>query len=191
MTTRRAKTKPKLSPKDIIKGGKLPEQTVPICVRGDLAAQYEATQAELIRAQLEQGNSLAGVDTEPIVKRIEAIVEEMRDYTLEFELRALPPKDWQRLEEEHPPRAAEDGISVHHEDRRFGVDITTFFPALLPLAVVSPELDAEDWQLLLTEKLTNRQIAVLSNVAWNLNKDFISVPFLSAASKSRPSSGND
>lgn len=190
MTTRRAKTKPKLSPKDIIKGGKLPENTLPICVRGDLAAQYEAGQAELAQAMLAQGDSLAGVDTTEIRERLDAIAEEMQAYTLEFKMRALKRPDWQALEDEHPPRQDEETGAVHKDDRRFGVNVSTFFPALLPKATIEPELDAEDWTDLLTEKLTDRQIAVLSNTAWNLNKDFYTAPFLSAASKKSPSSGS-
>ena len=182
-------TRKKPSVKNIIKGGKLPERTLPLCLRGDLVGQYEAAAADLVQAQDEGKKSLAGGDVSEIVARMEALHEQMQDSTIDFVLRALPPRKWRDLEDEHPPRQDPETGAVNAADRRYGVDITTFFPALLPLATVSPELDAEDWADLLGEKLTDMQVRALCNVAWNLNKDFISVPFSSAASKTNPSSG--
>lgn len=188
MTTRKKATA-KPSAKDMIKAARLPEQMVPLCLRGDLLSAYQAAETELNIALL-PSDSLAGstADTEALAEKVEALRTEMADYTLELTLRALPRLKWKAFESAHPPRMGEDG-RVIEDDRRFGFDVSTFFPEVLPVSTASPELDAEDWTALLTEKLTDGQIESLCTAVWLLNQGQVSVPFSVAASRTLSSSG--
>ena len=187
MVRRTPKPARKLSTAAIVAGAKLPRTDVQLCVRGDLIANYQAADEKLHAALAEAapGESLAGTPEGvlPLAEAVEAIRQEMQDYTLKLVVQALPRQKWKDLEAEHPPRRSEDG-GVHDEDRRFGVDVTTFFPVVIPLCVVEPDdLTAELWAELLTTSLTDGQIEDLCATIWNLNQGKVAVPFSPAASR--------
>lgn len=169
--------------KDLIKGAKLPETTVSICLQADLVAAFEEAERDLEAAQRENLGSLAaGSRAREVAERIEAIRAEMEEATVDFRLRAMTRIAWRDFIAEHPPRKVQGG-GIDERDKYIGVNTDTFFPALVKRSVVAPELDAEDWQLLLDEKLTDRQFDELSNAAWALNRREVDVPFSSAASR--------
>jgi hypothetical protein len=166
---------------------RLPEETVPICLRGDLVAQFEKLERDLDKAQRKSANSLAGAGTRQLAQEIEALREEMEASTVVFHMRGMPDKRWQALTAQHPPRRTEDG-DVHDRDKLLGVNSETFFPALVKASTFEPELDAEDWAVLLGEgeeegKLTHRQKDQLHTAAWRLNRRDVDIPFSYAASK--------
>src|SRR4051812_32715624 len=103
---------------------KLPESTVMICLRGDLAADHEAAERDLVQAEKKGAESLAGAGVAEIVDRIEALEAEMREHTYEFRLRALPRADWRALCNSHPPRRGEDDEIVE-PDRFVGINPET------------------------------------------------------------------
>ena len=159
--------------KKLIRESRLPEETVPICLRGDLVAQFERLERELERAQQKPSDSLAGSGARAIAERMEAVREQMAAATVEFVLRAMPDDQWYDFRDGHPPRDGED------KDQGLGVNVDTFFPALLRRSVVSPELDDEDWAAL---KLTAKQRRDLNTAAWNVNQGDVDIPFSAAAS---------
>lgn len=168
--------------KALIRGAKLPETTVQVCLAADLVAEFEQLERDLADARRETGASLAGGSkAREIAERIEAIRQEMTESTVDFRLRAMTRVGWREFVAKHPPRKV-DG-KVHEDDRYLGVNADTFFPALVQASVVSPQLDAEDWRLLLDEKLTDRQFDELSSAAWALNRKEVDVPFSPAASR--------
>jgi hypothetical protein len=69
------------------------------------------------------------------------------------------------------------------------VNSETFFEPLIRESIVSPVLDDETLTVLLDERLTDAQWNDLTTVVWNLNEARINVPFSSAASTSRKTSG--
>lgn len=171
----------------LIAGARLPERTVPICLRGNLVAQVEALDREL--AELDRpgrivADSLAGDGRRPIAERIEALREEMRASTVNFLLRALPRRRWNALLAEHPPREGDDG------DKAMGVNSETLFEALIAESVVSPELTPEEWTLLL-DSLSSAQYDSLATAAWALNRRGVDVPFSPAASRILASSASE
>ncbi|MGC5019010.1 hypothetical protein [Micromonospora sp. DT47] len=165
--------------KDLIRGARLPEATVPLCLRADLVADYERTQRDLSAAQAAAGDSLAGSGgaAKALEDRLAALREEMVGSTLTVTLRALPSPRYQALMDEHPPRVVDD--KMDRRDGVFGFNVDTFFTALARACTVAPELDAEDWAALLGDdgKLTDAQVEKLSTAAWKLNKKDVDLPF--------------
>jgi hypothetical protein len=189
---RRAAAKGKLSTAQIVAGAKLPAAKVKLCLRGDLVVAHQAANDAFEKALLEHGESLAGTppELEPLAAAVDAIQEEMAAYTLVVTMQGLPGRKYQELKEQHPPRKDDEGLGVHPDDRQFGVDVSTFFPALIPLITVDPaDLTAELWNELLDEKLTDGQIQELCVTAYNVNEARLDVPFSPAVLKILRSSG--
>lgn len=175
--------------KTMLAEAQLPEKVVQICLRGDLAADFEQLENDLSDAQkvAEQVNSLSGGETAAqIAEQMEALRIEMQEHTYPFRCRALPKRAFRALVADHPPRSVAgtgDEVKVHDDDRGFGVNVTTFFDALIRACVVDPELDAADWKLLLDEKLTDNQFDTLAVTCWYVNRSDVDIPFSYAASK--------
>jgi hypothetical protein len=173
--------------KDIIKGGRLAERSVPVCMRADLVAEHEEAERLLDKASNEVRTSLgAGSAVSELGERVRALEAEMAKNTVAFHLRALPRLKWKALIADHQPRKAEGG-TVDDRDL-MGVNADTFFEALVRVSVVAPELDDEDWAILLGETddgfaLSDAQFDALSNAAWGLNRRDVDIPFSRAASR--------
>jgi hypothetical protein len=192
--------------KDRLRRAKLAERTVPICLSGDLVAEFEAAERALVDAQRKNTNSLAGDGTGDILDRMSQLQEQMRDDTEIFRLRAMPKAKFRALVAAHPPRRTDDGQDVDERDKFIGVNTETFFDALIRASVVEPVLDDEDWRVLLGDdedeqarieaegepvedgKLTDKQFDTLSDVAWYLNRGDVNIPFSPAASRMSRSS---
>lgn len=193
--------------KALLRASKRAETTVPICLRMDLTAQFEALDrrlAEEVRAaaanpadtRLNNPTTLRASSTAEAMKELQ---QQMRDATVEFRLRALAPNRWAQLVDEHPPRKNPDG-TIHEHDA-IGCNAATFFPALLRRSIVSPELDDEAWALLMGEPadnsneddeptgLTDGQFDKLAGAAWTINKSRVDIPFSPAASRLTQASG--
>lgn len=160
--------------KDILKKAKLREATEDVCLRGDLAGQYDGLEKAL--AQLPKSNKLGG---DPARQRIAAEMErlraEMQDGTVEFKLRALGDTPYQELVDAHPPRR--DGDEVDEGDAEVGYNRATFYRALVQACTVTPELDTDDWALLFTTGLSRGQFIKLRNAVLMVNGADVSVPF--------------
>lgn len=175
----------------LIRGAKLPERVVSVCLAADKVAEFEQLDAELAQARREAGASLAGSSrAHELAEQIESLREEMTEATVDFRLRAMPRPMWRAFVAEHPPRKGADG-HVDERDKFVGVNTDTFFPALIRRSTVSPDLGDEDWRILLEEKLTDRQFDELSDAAWSLNRREVDVPFSPAASRILRSSGTE
>jgi hypothetical protein len=166
--------------KAMLAEAKLPEGTIEICLRGDLAADHEAAERELEQAEKTGADSLAGSGAGDIANRILALEDEMREHTYEFRLRALPRAEWRALCAEHPPRKADDGSVVDTD--RIGVNADTFYDAIIRACLVDPELTDDDWGQL-AGALTDRQYDELADAAWGLNRREVDIPFSRAASR--------
>lgn len=167
---------------------KLPETTVMICLRGDLAADHEAAERELRQAQDRTPDSLAGNGAGDIADRITALEDQMREHTYEFRLRALPRLAWRELVAEHPPRKGDDGKVVDAD--LIGVNADTFYDAIIRACLVDPELDDGEFGQL-TGSVTDRQYDELAEAAWGLNRREVDIPFSHAASRARQATGGE
>lgn len=169
----------------LIRTGKLPERTVPVCLAGDLVAEHEHLQRQLSGAIVE--DSLASPAT-AIQAQLRDLVEQMAEHTVEFRFRALPRRRFRDLMAAHPPRKDGDGNPVGRDS--LGVHYESFFDALIRECLVEPKLDEADLTLLLDERLTDAQYEQLTDVVWLLNRAPVSIPFSPAASPSPTSFDN-
>lgn len=192
---------------EILAGAKLPEDTVDLCLRADLVAEHERLDAEL-EARLERPNQKLGGDPRraELAAQIVALEEQMRESTITVRLRAMPKRRWRALVMAHPPRLNEDGARIPVDFR--GVNSDTFYDPLIRASVTEPELTDDQWTHLLGHTaaeaealeaagkgdevqdgvLTSRQHDGLFAAAWDLNRDEVTVPKSSAASRLTPSS---
>ena len=160
----------------ILTGGRLPEDRVPVCTRSDLVQEWSRLRDELAMARVRQQADprLAGGELSKLVEAMEAKKAEVDAATVEFVVRALPPKVWAELVDEHPPRKDDDA------DLRMDVNRDTFLPVMVRRCTVSPELQPETWERLLDLEsglLSGPQWAKLWRACWNLNVRDLDVPF--------------
>jgi hypothetical protein len=174
--------------KKMLGEAKRPERSVPLCLRGDLVADFEQVERELEAAQKKSSDSLAGGGIAKLVDQLDALTEQMRDHTYDVRLRAMPKPEFRALVAAHPPRRAEDSSEIVERDRYVGVNSETFFDALIRACVVDPELDDAEWKTLLEETLTDKQFDALSDAAWYLNRGDVDIPFSRAASRLKQAS---
>jgi hypothetical protein len=167
---------------------KLPERTVNICLRGDLVADYEALQVELVKLHGQASDSLAGNGAASVAERMDQLAAQMQEHTYLFRLRAMPRHAWRTLVNAHPPREKDD--KVVPEDMISGVNRETFFEPMVRASIIDPDLTDESWKRLL-DALTDRQFEDLVSAAWDLNQGKVDVPFLRAASLIRRSSDGE
>jgi len=172
-----------VDPATLIREGRLPERTIPVCLAADLVAEWE----ELDRGRRETSRTDSLADpASAIIAEMEKLRAEMEAATVTFRLRALPRRRWRELFAAHPPRKNPDGSTFQRDF--LGVNYEAFFDALLKEVIVEPQLDDETLDLLLSEKLTDRQWEQLTDVAWNLNRGTVDIPFSQADSQNRRTS---
>lgn len=161
--------------KTLIKQRRRREATVDVCLRGDLAGQYEALARKLKEAEI--GNSLAGnPERHRLRDEMERLREEMVAATVPFRLCAMPAPEFQDLWDAHPPRRK--GDEVDPRDEAVGFNRSTLFPPLIRACVVEPQLDEEDWEGLLgKDGLSDGQFADLALAALSVNRRPVDVPF--------------
>lgn len=167
-----------------IANAKLPELTVPICLRGDLVAEIEQLDRELVNAGSSPSSGMEdGARLRELAERIEALRDEMRedDNNHTFVLRALPARDYRALKAQHPPRVDGEG-DVVAEDRVLGANIDTLAEPLLRACCVDPVLDDATWRSL-EPVLSDGQYDQLANAALLVNQGAVTVPFSRAASR--------
>jgi hypothetical protein len=160
------------------------QTTEDLCLRGDLAGEYEALERKL--GKLPKSNKLGG---DPERQRIQAEMDriraEMAADTIQFVLRATSESAFQKLVEEHPPRR--EGDEVNERDAEIGFNRSTFYHALIRACVAEPELDAEDWELLFSEDgLSPGEFHRLGQTALRINDRKVDVPFSPAGSNESP-----
>jgi hypothetical protein len=174
----------------ILESAKMPEKDIPLCLRGDLQAEWEKLEAELkadlAARKVTQSATLASSDPEPspeLSEKIRAVEAEMAKAMVTLKLRAMARHEWFALVAAHPPR--EDVFG----DRMQGFNGSTIWDDLITDTLVDPKLDKERVTKLL-DKLTPGQTDRVANEAWVLNRrDTVSVPFSPTASRIIPSSG--
>ncbi|MEV6344125.1 hypothetical protein [Actinoplanes sp. NPDC051851] len=171
--------------KTLLATAKLPRRTVPVCLRGDLQADFEALERDLeIARNSPASTSMESTGTSSameIAQLIEELREEMREHSYIFVLQALPRPEYQRLKDQHPPRQDESGDIVR-EDVVLDANIDTFLDPLLRACLVDPVLTDAEWADL-DEKLTDSQYNLLVNTVHAVNRGGVSIPFSRVASR--------
>lgn len=168
---------------------RLPEKTVPICLRGDLTAEWERLDRQLEEVRAKPSDSMAGTGEGEIIEAMEALREQMKEHTYDVVMRARPMREWRALAAKHPPRKAEDG-TVDERDIMLGVNVDSFFDAIVPICMVDPELDDQGWARF-QDLLTDKQFEELGRAAYTLNRGDVDIPFSRAASRQSPGIGGE
>lgn len=156
---------------DLLAKTRLPEGSVPICLRGDLVARHEQLERDLAAAQNSDtaGSLAAGGQARKIAEEIEALERDMQEHTHDFVFRGLPAKQYRDLVEAHPPRKDND------LDAAFGADMSTFPVALIAACCVDPVMTVEQ-ATQLADVLTEGQLMTMFTCAVGLNRSQVDVP---------------
>lgn len=167
--------KKKRDAKAIIASARRPETSIDVCMRGDLAAEHEQLDAELQRAQADDGWVATSVaDVHPAIglaARIAAIETQMADSIVSFRFRALPRKEWDAFLDAHPARP--------QTDERFNMD--TLPVAIVSACLVDPEMTIEEVDELF-DVLSEGGRSALFQAAWSVNQEVAAIPFSRRAS---------
>lgn len=169
-----------------LRAAKLPEDTVDICLRGDLLARYGTLHQQLaaISVPLPGAGSLAGYARKAeLEQQIDAVREQMLDATQTFTLRSLSDRAYSDFLAEHQPRAEDLA------DMRVGYNRETMGPALLRACLVDPQPTDEQWEEM-RNVISPGEWSKLDKAARDLNFVTVNIPFLSAAS-TNPSSASE
>lgn len=165
-----------------IKGlASLAETTVRLVLGGEHLEQLRQLEKQLQDAPLPQ--SLA--DANParlIAEQIVALQEEMAGSEIEFRLRAMPGRQWDRLKMVQPVRHKNETDDAY-ADRFFDwtarlVSMTCVEPVMTPAEVAE-----------LVDLMPGSSWDELSGAAWGLNSGKLTIPFSAAAYGSTLSSG--
>ncbi len=152
---------------------KLATKAVPLCLRGDLQAEYEELEREqrLLKDAQKRGGTLSGSSDElkAIEEKLTVLREEMQDSTQVFTLRALPRRRWSDLLASKPPR---------DEDKAKGLDFNaeTFPIALVQACLVDPALTVPEVEDLVDTVFTQGQWDMLFWQAMQLNRVPVDIP---------------
>ena len=174
---------------DVKKNAKLPEKTVPLCLAGDLQAEFEELERQL---QIErtrpdkQGATMASTgrsraETE-LAQQIEALRERMQAATTVFRLRALPKKRWSDMIAQHKPRPEDKEAGLDHNGQTLPV-------AVVAACCIDPQMSIPEVEELVDEILTQGQWDDLYLTAFMLNRRNVDVPFSASASAILSSTG--
>lgn len=189
----------------LMQESRLPERAVPVCMRGDLTAEFQALERELLRTA-RAADSLEAPGTGDVLARMQALEEQMQASTYLFRLRALPRPQRRRLIDAHPPRRDDEG-AVDERDTVYGqtFNTETLYDELVRRCVYDPVLSDKQWRELLGDSDTERarreaageqpvdgllldaQIEALVDAAVMLNFGDVDIPFSRAASAIRRS----
>lgn len=167
----------------LLEDAKLPEATVPLCLRPDLREQWEKLDNELIDVQSARITLAgAGPHEQELAEQIKALEAEIEKKTLQVRLRGLGHEPWAELIAKHPPRPDV------REDAAVGVNFTTFLSDLIEQEIVEPKLSSDQLKKL-RSKITDSQYNDLANAAWQLGRADRGGPvFSQAASRVIPDS---
>ena len=161
------------SAKDLIKNAKPQRRSARINLAGHLVTKFQALEAELAELQQqERGRTQRLMDASPLVAKaeaIDAVRDEMAQHWLDLVLEQQEWSDWRRFKAEHPAR--EDVP----EDQYLGVSIDALVTDFLPVCVVEPALDAEDWAGI-HRKAAPGDLKDLAALAFRMHEQAFDVP---------------
>lgn len=163
---------------DIIGQVKRPEKTVPICLAGDMQAEFEDLERDLQIARDRPADGTLAGGANPlatqIAQQIMELRERMREHTTVFRFRGLPRKEYSDLLAQCPP-------SDEEKEKGADVDWDLFPVRLVAACCVSHEMTEDDAGKL-ADVLTQAQWESLYVAAFAVNKRDVDVPFSYAAS---------
>lgn len=154
---------------EILSAVKLPEKTLPLCLRGDLVAEWESLERQLQAAQTANADSLAGRgDAHQLAERMQAIRDEMRAHEHVFRFRGKSAQEYSDLQAKHPatPQQREQGLDLNWD---------TWPTALIAACCVDPAM-SEDQAAELRNAVSDAQWDAMYVAALAVNRQVVDVP---------------
>lgn len=161
---------------DVFADARLPRREVPLCLRGDLVADWQDLERRFKEANNAPDDdtlaSAPAAEAVDLARQMRDLEGQMRQATRVFQVKGLPRSEWRELLKQHPPRE-EDQTEFHPE---------TFPVAALVACAVVPKMTLAQAEKLVDEKLTDGQWNELFSHIWVMNAGRVEVPFSLAAS---------
>ena len=163
---------------------KRPTRSVAICLDGDLLAEYEELNRELVeeRRAAVTDKRVNNPELRKLEKRHAELYEAQAENTAEFKLRALRRDEWDALKDQNPPR------KDNEEDKQLGynpdalVDAVMAADGVIESVTLAGELvdfTAKDWAEL-SKDMTEAQYFEFQKAVIELHSQNRAVPFSSA-----------
>ncbi|GIH70346.1 hypothetical protein [Sphaerimonospora thailandensis] len=157
---------------DVIANARPATKTVPLCLAGDLQAEWEdldRQRRELLAKPREDSLASDGGELREVEELMDAIREQMAEKVVPFKIQGLPKRPWKALADQHPPREAdrENGLDYHAD---------TFPLAALVACCIDPKMTPEQAERLVDEALTQGQWDELWMAIISVNKLKVNVP---------------
>ena len=157
---------------DILARARPRERTVPVCLAGDLAGEYESLEEELrkVSEDWEPSDLAEAHPGRAIAERMRALKEQVHAAEVQFKLRYIGDKAYSDLVAAHPSK---------NDDEAF--DSESFPRALIAASCIDPVM-SEEQAAELFEKLNQGEIKKLFDAAWDVHNSSDIVPFSLLAS---------
>jgi len=161
---------------DILARARPVERVVPVCLRGDLLAEWDSLEHQLatVGESGDEGSLGTLSPSKRIALRMAELREEMASETVDFRLRGMSPQALSDLQAEHPARQGREAKEAWNPE--------TFSVALVAACAVDPEMTVEQTQALFVT-LNRSQRNDLFNGAWEASTGSVSIPFSERASE--------
>lgn len=165
-----------LNIEDILGKAKPPERSVPLCLAGDLAGQYDELEHQLRDASTVALSLGEPAEATKIARQMAALREQMVAAQVVFRLRALGDKPWRALRDAAPDEAKTEEEQATYDDRYHD-----WVCKLVAATVYDPVMNPEQADLL-ASAVGGGQWKQLADTAWELNAARRDIPFSAAAS---------
>ncbi|MGI5161388.1 hypothetical protein [Microbispora sp. CA-102843] len=147
-------------------------KTVPLCLKGDLQAEWEDLERQRQAALAKpRSDSLAGDNGEvrAITELMESVREQMEANVVPFRIEGLPKRKWSNLVAQHKPRP---------QDEEAGLDYNAETLPVVALAAccVDPKMSVEQAERLVDETLTQGQWEQLWWTVLQANNKKVDIP---------------
>lgn len=146
-------------------------RVVDICTRADLVDEAEKLETRLERARADQSSIGGNPDVPALEQQLAELREQMEEATITFRIRGLSQRKYTEVVAQHPPRKDDK------RDALLGMNIDDVIEQLIKLGTEEPQLDDDDWQILLDDVLNQATYVQLTDAAWSVNAKDVSVPF--------------
>ena len=156
------------------------EQSVRVCVRGDLVAQLERLEADLVEARDADENENRHPKAPKIAKQIEELQAVARGHEVEFVFRSIGRKAWSDLVSQHPPTKKQKAELKGNQRLEWNPE--TFPIAAVAESCIKPAGVTEDAVQRIADEWTHGQWQLLWNACLAANIKVNDVPSSVAAS---------
>lgn len=160
---------------DVLKQAALPETSVALCLRRDLAGRFRELERKLQTANTVATSLGERAESSVIAEEMEALRKEMDAHEVTFRIRALKALDWDRVEASLPQRGKDESPADFAAER--------FYPVIADLVsrcVIDPVMTVEQVGQLV-DVLSGADWDLLSGTVWEINNGREGIPFSVAA----------